>query len=132
MSVHDINVDQVSASGFDPADLFSQTGKIGGENRWCDLYHRLVLIVVRPYGESGLRILPPCRTVLASYRECRRSLWTLEAGLRSHGQWHQAAYLDVRPENVVPPGAFLLAHSSTHCTLTPRGRRATPAGHAAA
>src|SRR5215510_14997711 len=93
--VHDINVNQVSASGFDPADLFSQAGKISGEDRWCDLCHRLVLIMVRPYGESGPRILPRCPTVLASSQECRCSPQSLEAELKPHGQWHQAAYRDV-------------------------------------
>src|SRR5215831_4417227 len=132
MPVHDIDVDQVSASGFDPANLFSQAGKIGGEDGWRDLCHRLVLIVMRPYGESGPRTLPRCPTVLVSHRECQGSPRTLEAGLRVHGRWHQAAYLDVRLENVVPPGASLPARSSIHCTLTPRGLRATPAGHAAA
>src|SRR5437899_4278234 len=132
MPVHDIDVNQVSASGFDPADLFSQAGKIGSENGWCNLRHRVVLIVMRPYGESGPRILPRCPTGLASHRECRGSPRPLEAGVRVHGRWHQAAYLSVRPENVVPPGASLLARSSIHCTLRLRVLRATPAGHAAA
>src|SRR5262249_44650334 len=131
MPVHNIDVDQVSASGFDPANLFSQAGKIGGEDGWCDLCHRLVLMGMRPYDEREPRIRPRCRTDLASHRECRGSPRSVESGLRALGRWHQAAYLDVQPENVVPPGASLPARSSIHCTLTPRELRATPAGHGA-
>ncbi len=46
-------MEQVSSSGFDPRHLFTEAGKIGCQDGWCDLYHRLPLMLGISTAEAG-------------------------------------------------------------------------------
>jgi len=81
--VHDIDMEQVSASGFDLRHLFAEAGKIGCEDGWCDLYHRFPLVLGISTAEAGdeYSLSAPLfwRQVERASTRCRpeRLLWQL-------------------------------------------------------